>query len=207
MKTKVNLYSAEFQPTLRLLSVGILLSSWLLLVIVLLTFWAFKLNQQQTLADQLNKLNQQNEEQSTLVATLQTGLANRQSDPLLLQEVNKKVSDLAVKNQVMQELQGQEDLKSNGFSALMLDLANHHQTGLWLTQVSLDGHQVKLVGKTLDSSLVPAWINSLGTTAYFKGQEFAETRLFRDTEQQLHFILSSSPIESQLVTEGGNGRE
>ena len=120
MKTKVNLYSAEFQPTLRLLSVGILLSSWLLLVVVLLTFWAVKLNQQQTLTDQLNKLNQQNEEQSTLVATLQTGLANRQSDPLLLQEVNKKVSDLAVKNQVMQELQGQEDLKSNGFSALML---------------------------------------------------------------------------------------
>ena len=207
MKTKVNLYSAEFQPTLRLLSVGILLSSWLLLVIVLLTFWAFKLNQQQTLTDQLNKLNQQNEQQSTLVTTLQTGLANRQSDPLLLQEVNKKVSELAVKNRVLQELQGQEDLKTNGFSALMLDLANHHQTGLWLTQVSLDGHQVKLVGKTLDSSLVPAWINSLGTTAYFKGQEFAETRLFRDTEQQLHFILSSSPIESKLVTEGGNGRE
>ncbi|MEP7705218.1 PilN domain-containing protein [Paraglaciecola sp. 25GB23A] len=207
MKTKVNLYSAEFQPTLRLLSVGILLSSWLLMVVVLLTFWAVKLNQQQTLTDQLNKLNQQNEEQSTLVATLQTGLANRQSDPLLLQEVNKKVSELGVKNRVLQELQGQEDLKTNGFSTLMLDLANHHQTGLWLTQVSLDGHQVKLVGKTLDSSLVPSWINSLGTTAYFKGQEFAETRLFRDAEQQLHFSLSSSPSEGALVTEGGNGRE
>jgi Tfp pilus assembly protein PilN len=207
MKTKVNLYSAEFQPTLRLLSVGILLSSWLLMVIVILTFWGFKLNQQQTLTDQLNKLNQQNEQQSTLVTTLQTGLANRQSDPLLLQEVQKKVSELAVKNLVLQELQGQEDLKANGFSTLMLDLANHHKAGLWLTQVSLDGHQVKLVGETLDSSLVPSWINSLGTTVYFKGQEFAETRLFRDAEQQLHFILSSSPSESTLVTEGGNGLE
>lgn len=207
MKTKVNLYTAELQPKLRLITLGFTLLSWLVLLVILGAYWVFTLNQQDTLRVQLDKINQQRDQQADLATSLQGGLANRQADPQLMQQVNQKVSELAAKNQVLQELLGQEVLKTNSFATLMQELARHHQAGLWLTHITLDGKQVKLAGAALEWSVVPVWIKSLGETAYFTGQEFAETRLFRDAEQQLNFVISSSPIDTAFVTGEANKDE
>jgi hypothetical protein len=207
MKTNINLYSQELHPTLRLLSLGIILVCWLLLVSLLIGFWVFSLKQQDNLEQELNMINQKRDHQSTLVATLQNGLEMRQSDPQLLQDVNNKVLELALKKLILQELQSQESLKEKGFANVMLDLANHHQPGLWLTHVALNGLDVRLEGEAVESAIVPSWINRLGQTAYFKGQKFADTRLFRDSNQQLHFVISSSSLAHTAETNEVKARE
>jgi hypothetical protein len=46
-------------------------------------------------------------------------------------------------------------------------------------------------GAATDSAIVPKWLISLGQTDYFRGQEFSDTRLYRDSDQQLKFVIST----------------
>lgn len=58
---------------------------------------------------------------------------------------------------------------------------------------------VLIEGQATDSAIVPKWLSSLGQTDYFRGQEFSNTRLYRDSEQQINFVISTDtqlPIEN-----------
>ena len=61
---------------------------------------------------------------------------------------------------------------------------------------------VLIEGAATDSAIVPKWLSSLGQTDYFRGQEFADTRLYRDSEQQLNFVISTGKEAS--IEEGSN---
>jgi hypothetical protein len=50
---------------------------------------------------------------------------------------------------------------------------------------------VLMEGAATDSAIVPKWLISLGQTDYFRGQEFSDTRLYRDPDQQLKFVIST----------------
>ncbi|MFT5675441.1 MAG: hypothetical protein ACI808_001372, partial [Paraglaciecola sp.] len=124
-------------------------------------------------------------------------LDKRQNDQKLLDEIEQNQIVLRLKRRVMNEINGQEDLKSNGFSQLMLDLASNHESGLWLTRINLNERKTIIEGAALESSSIPKWVNKLSLSEYFKGQEFAATRLYRNEEQQLFFILASDYADSE----------
>ena len=105
--------------------------------------------------------------------------------------MQKILQNIDIEKRVLNKLSGHDKLKSNSFSTLMIDLASHNQSGLWLTHINLDGMSVLIEGAATDSAIVPKWLSSLGQTDYFRGQEFADTRLYRDSEQQLNFIIST----------------
>ncbi|KXI30100.1 PilN domain-containing protein [Paraglaciecola hydrolytica] len=197
MKTKVNLYAIEFHPKLRLLSLQITLVVCAVMLLLCVAYWFYGFAQQQSLTTELEFSQLQKSQHAGVVTALQTELATLKKDPQLLLDVEQNLQILALKKRVLEEIQGQEELKSSGFAQLMAELADKHQSGLWLTYIGLDGRQVRLEGTTLESSLVPKWLNNLGATAYFKGQEFAETRLFRNTEQQLNFVIASSVADAK----------
>jgi hypothetical protein len=67
----------------------------------------------------------------------------------------------------------------------------------------LNGMSVVMEGAATDSSIVPRWLSSLGQTDYFRGQEFSNTRLYRDSEQQLNFVISTS-TEPTLEKDSNN---
>ena len=46
-------------------------------------------------------------------------------------------------------------------------------------------------GQATDSAIVPKWLSSLGQTDYFRGQEFSDTRLYRDSGKQINFVIST----------------
>lgn len=203
MKYKVNLYSEAYHPKLRLLSLPFTLVSCSMVFLFFLGFWLYALIQHQDLIADAKLKEQQKNQHINLVSDLQTELANATKDPKLLLDVEQNMQMLAIKKRVLLELQGQEDLKTNGFAQLMLELAENHQNGLWLSHISLNGRAVQLEGAAIESSLIPKWLNKLGETAYFRGQEFSETRLFRNEEQQINFIIASSATNDKNNTSGG----
>jgi Tfp pilus assembly protein PilN len=208
MKYKVNLYSAELQPKLRLLSLQLTVLACTFVFMLFLGVWLYAFFQQQGLSTDLKLSEEQKSQNLGLVKALQTELANVKNDPQLLLDVEQNMQVLALKQRVLQELQGQEDLKTHGFARLMLELSENHQSGLWLSHISLDGRNVQLEGGAIESSLIPKWLNNLGATAYFKGQEFSETRLFRDEEQHINFIIASSVVGGKdNVAVGANPNE
>jgi len=204
MKNRVNLYHPEFQPKLRLLTLSLAIGSWILAAFVCFGVYAYLSSQHQQLELEITRSEQDKKQQSRLIEELQNAVDSIKVDNNLLEEVDKNQRLINHKKRVLQELSGEEGLKSNGFSQLMLSLARHHQTGLWLTHINLDGTKVIIEGAANESSTIPKWVNTLSQTKYFRGQEFADTRLYRDTGQQLNFVLATG---SQPEAEKGQINE
>jgi Tfp pilus assembly protein PilN len=191
MKNRVNLYHPEFHPQLRLLSLHIVIGSWIFAALFCGLLYFYLATEQQSAKSKIAKMEQHKQQQAILVKELQNTVDNLKVDPVLLQQVEKNQLLVSLKKRVLNELAGQQQLKSGGYSNLMVDLARHHQSGLWLTHINLNGISVVMEGTATDSALVPKWLSSLGQTDYFSGQEFADTRLYRDSEKQLNFIIST----------------
>jgi Tfp pilus assembly protein PilN len=204
MKNRVNLYHPEFHPKLRLLTLSIVILIWLFTLLVCASVYFYESFKQQDVHSAITMIERDKQQQQRLVEELQNAIDNQQVDPKLLKQVESNQQIISLKKRVLNELAGQEGLKSSGFANLMLDLASQNQSGLWLTHINLDGVTVVMEGATTDSATVPKWLRSLGQTDYFRGQEFADTRLYRDSTQQLNFIISSG---KELIVEKGANDE
>jgi Ca2+/Na+ antiporter len=188
------------QPQLQVLSLHSALAVWLICALFLFVIYFFQYNQNQQLEAEFAELNAQNKQQTQLVENMLAELGKRQNDQKLLDKIEQKLILVRLKRRVVNELSGQENLKSNGFSQLMLDLANNHESGLWLTRISLNERKSIIQGSALESASIPKWVNKLGLSTYFKGQNFASTRLYRDEQQQLFFILASDYSDAKNGT-------
>ena len=204
MKNRVNLYHPSFHPKLQLLSLSSVIVSWVFLVFFCSLLYFYMEAEQKTFESEIATLKRNKQQQQILVIELKNAVKNIKVDPSLLEKVKEKQQIIRLKERVLNELAGQEDLKSIGFSKLMKGLASHHQSGLWLTHINLDGMSVMIKGAAIDSAFVPKWLSSLGQTDYFRGQEFSDTRLYRDTEQQLNFVISTN---KELTIEKGSKNE
>jgi Tfp pilus assembly protein PilN len=194
MKNHVNLYQHQFHPKLQLLTLWITTFSWCIAGLLCMFVYIYLTFQQQGIELNLIQVKQKQKQQQDFVNELEKGVNNLKVDVKLLDEAEQKQRIIDLKKRVLDELTGREGLKSIGFSHLMLDLANNHQPGLWLTSISLNGRSVTIEGAADESSIVPRWLGSLGLTDYFKGQEFADTRLYRDADQLLNFVVATGSL-------------
>lgn len=191
MKNRVNLYHPEFHPKLHLLSLPSVVTSWVIAALLCILMYFYASSEQQHLKSEIANIEKNNQQQILLIKEVKNTVDNLKIDPALLKQVQKNQQIISLKKRVLDELAGQEDLKSNGFSNLMIGLASHNQNGLWLTHINLNGMSVVMKGAVTDAAIVPKWLISLGQTDYFRGQEFANTRLYRDSGQQLNFVIST----------------
>ena len=191
MKTRVNLYHPKFHPRLNLLTLPIAIVRWILAALFFIALNFYVTSVQPETKSEIAKLNENKQQQKIVVKELQSAVDKLIIDPKLLRQVAKNQQLISLKKRVLNELASLEGLKSNGFSSLMIDLASHNQSGLWLTHINLDGMSVLMEGAATDSAIVPKWLISLGQTDYFRGQEFSDTRLYRDPDQQLNFVIST----------------
>jgi Tfp pilus assembly protein PilN len=192
MKNRINLYHPSFHPKLQLLTLSSVIVSWVSVAIFCSLSYFYMMAEQQSFKLKITNLEQNKQQKKTLVNELNIALENIKVDPDLLKIVEEKQQTIQLKKRVLNELVGQENLKSTGFSTLMLDLAGHSLNGLWLTHIDLNGMSITIKGATTDSAFMPKWLSSLGQTEYFKGQNFSDTRLYRDSEEQLNFVISTN---------------
>jgi Tfp pilus assembly protein PilN len=191
MKNRVNLYHPRFHPKLHLLTLSSVIGSWLLALILCSALYFYLVSEQKNIESEIAKLEQNKQQQKKLFDELQNTVDNHEVDPILLNEVQINQQLISLKKRLSNKLSGHERLKSHSFSKLMIDLASHNHNGLWLTRINLNGASVVMEGAATNSAIVPKWLSSLGQTDYFKGQEFSDTRLYRYSEQQLNFVISS----------------
>lgn len=191
MKTRINLYVADLHPRLQVLTLPFMFTVWAILTLIMGTVYYVQSSQETQQQQQLVAVEQQVQQQSHIVIGLQEQLSGRKEDQSLVKNITRQHLGIDLKKRVLVHLEGQESFKSNGFSDLMLGLAEHHQTGLWLTRVRLDGKNISIEGAATYSATIPKWVSKLGLTRHFLGQQFSTTTLYRDAAQQLHFTLNS----------------
>lgn len=203
MKNRINLYHPEFHPKLRLLSLQIVFGIWVFTAILCVLLYFFFASEQQNFQSEVAILQSEKQQKQILVKELQIAVDSLKVDSALLEQMEQNQQLVNLKRRVLDELSGREQLTSKGYSSLMVDLATYSHSGLWLTRITLNGTKVEMEGATTDSALVPKWLSSLGQTNYFSGQEFADTRLYLDSDKQLKFAISSGE-ESQAEGEANN---
>lgn len=191
MKNQIDLYPQKLHPKLRLLSLSIVIILWTFTLILMLSSNFYFSSNQQVLQQELNQIDKRNNQQNALLTALQDELKNVKADPELMSQVAKQQQMASLKKRVYNELVGQEKSKTTGFATLMLDLAKNHHSDIWLTRLYLNDKNVTIEGAASQSASIPIWVNNLGSASYFKGQEFSNTRIYRDEEEQLYFVLST----------------
>lgn len=197
MKNRVNLYEQKFRPTLELLSLNFTIAVWVT-SLVLVLFIGFNIYQtQKSVEREALAAAKELADKTAVMDVLVDGKNNKTQDAALISELEQTQKQLAIKKSIISELANREEQRSRGFSALMFDLANNHQPELWLTEINLDGKQIKIKGGAVDSTALPLWVNQLSSANYFIGTEFAAARLFRDENEQLQFVLSSDAGETE----------
>lgn len=191
MKSRINLYSAQFKPRLVLLSLNFGFVLWGGALLLIASAYLLIADKQQGVAQQAQQTNEQYKQKTLLVTLLSEELEKRNKDQSLLEQLDKIQSDIRGKNAILVELSGREALKQKRFSALMDDLANSHKAELWLKHVSVEQQDLLIEGAMSNASALPLWLNRLRSADYFAGQQFNNARVFRDEGQQLNFALNS----------------
>lgn len=201
MKYRVNLFPQELKPKLNLLTVGFVVLMWVLSGVILFAVSESYKAKYDDMQVQTRDTQQEYNQKTTTLKTYTEARDNRAQDPELVAEVEKLRGEARDKQLLLDELRGREQLKNQGFSLLMDDLAKSHVENIWLNRINIEEKKIRIEGATLESAAVPLWVSQLRESTYFSGRSFAGARMFRDDQDELNFVISSDLIEMALETE------
>lgn len=191
MKYRVNLFPEELKPKLQLFTAGFVLLMWLFSGVLLFAISEHYHQEFRDMQVATRDIQQKHNQQTKMLKMYTSARDKREQDPELLAQVNALRIEARDKGLLLEELRGREQLKNQGFSTLMEDLAATHVEGVWLTRISIQEQKIRMEGATVESSKVPFWISRLKSSDYFAGRSFAGARMFRDDEDNLNFVISS----------------
>jgi hypothetical protein len=130
---------------------------------------------------QLQPLRQQAAQEEAMLKERQVRLqavgvefAPRPGDPSLKSELATKEERLKALQQAMQMLRQAEGEAGQGFAEYFRALARQSVSGLWLTDVAVQGarREVSMQGRVLQAALVPAYLSRLGSEPVLRGKSF-----------------------------------
>ncbi len=192
MKSRINLYSSAYAPTLNLVSLSnvVLLFVFLIVlfsVVTAVTTW--KANSAQTDVERMRG------QLSTLEATVdasQKALLNRKPNQELIAKIDKLKIVLEQKQGVLVELAARESAKATQFSKVLGDLADADSSEVWLTHIDIQTSTVILEGYGVEADSMPNWLGQLSGTESFAGVDFQHVTLEKQ-EQGIFFSLRTAP--------------
>lgn len=196
-KLRVNLYRPNLLPPKQRLTLGNLAVATmgllgLFLVIGLYSYW------------QLNRLEDEKQVASAQKAQfdqqkthLETQIAARTPDQVLIDRVDLETQQIALKRLLMSELSVRATLTSRGFAPVLTDLATVADASVWLNHIVLHEHDVMFAGFAEHPQSIPLWVSKLKTTQTLKGQAFSSMTMDRGDDQPLAFTLSSQLKEER----------
>ncbi|WP_416307192.1 PilN domain-containing protein [Neptunicella sp. SCSIO 80796] len=193
MKNRINLYTQEMRPKLALFTLDFVgfVCGVALAIILLSYFWVTQRAEQ--LSQQYAQLNLQSDQLQLQLNQLSSRLASRKPDPQLTKQVQDLDDELQNKQRVLAGLSSITDMQSRNYPELMQELASIQQPELWLTHIQAENTKVRLEGGIQQAEILPAWLDKLAKTDFFRGQDFAQAQVYRDPDEQLRFVISSEP--------------
>lgn len=191
MKNRINLYTAELQPKLDLLSLASVLSAWLLITVLFLLCYSGFAYYHSSVASELAQQKYRRDNLNRDVNNMKESLANRQPDPHLIKLVEQQEIALHNRKLLLDELSQRENIKQQGFTQILDDLAHKNSASIWLDTIEVGESSMKLLGKVTQPQAMPQWLRRLGQSTSFSGRTFDSARVFRE-DDELRFELKTS---------------
>jgi hypothetical protein len=191
MKTRVNLYLDEFKLKYELFTLGTCFVVWGMSIVLVVLGTYLSKNQLEQIRFDSQQVEMRHVSKKKLVDTLTSERDSRQRDPQLISAIEMMQRQLSAQQAILSELAKQEQLKSQGFSLLMLDLANNQQDDLWLKRIRVEEQQLLLTGGASGAASLPRWVGRLKQAEYFSGKQFDAAKVYRDEEDILNFEIGT----------------
>lgn len=177
MSQQINLYEERLRPRHELATAKnlVVLSFVVLIVSAGLAMWAdARANQKSGEAAQLQT---QASEGAAQLAVLATAVSEQRVSLALANELNDSLEMLATRTAVVEQLESGQQGHPAGFSKIFAGFARQAQAGsnLWLTgfSVARGGETIDIYGRALDASVLPAYVQRLGSEPAFVGRRFS----------------------------------
>lgn len=188
MSQQVNLYTEEFWPRrekLQASTVGLLCLLAVFVVVVVAGVLEYRVGSLEAQSASLSRLN---EGLQSSVDRLSAEVGVKVPDPEVVASLERVSEALSRRQRMLGRIEALVQGETEGFSATLTALGRQVPAGLWLTMIELDAltGNVVLAGNSHSGSLVPAYLERLGTEEPFAGRSFGAFRLER--EQGSHSI-------------------
>lgn len=146
-------------------------------------------SQRQLLQDQLQQA-------TTELLTLQSQRPTPQNDALLDQKIQQSQSAYQSLSHIMELLADTQLVQSQGFSRYLTALAEQADSTVWLSRININAisHDISLYGSSFQAQPIPLLLQRLQSTPAFKGINFARLSIQQSEKapEQIDFSVSSS---------------
>jgi Tfp pilus assembly protein PilN len=194
-KTHINLYDETLLPPRQRLSFERLkLAVSLLLAVMVVAFGALYW-QLQSERSQLAQARQTEQQLNSEKQQLEQRIANHNPDDALVAEVTDLQDALELKRLLLGEIGKQQRFTSEGYAALLTDLARSADGSVWLGRIVVDQGDLRFEGFAKDPKSVPLWVERLKETSTLQGKQFATMTMAREPDEPLGFVLTSGALK------------
>jgi len=193
---QVNLYQPIFRRQRQIFSAVTMLQSVAIVAVALMTIYFYGLWQVGLLENQALELEGRERAFSAQLARLDPSDNDRRRGDIE-RELERLTATLLAQQQLIEVLQEQPMGSSSGFSAQMAALGRRHSTGLWLTELRINGgtNSIELVGQSFGPSMIPAYLLRLGQEEALAGQRFDQFEIERiENSSDVAFRVSSEAV-------------
>ncbi|MGZ3181646.1 MAG: PilN domain-containing protein [Telluria sp.] len=179
MSQQINLFNPVFLKQKRIFAAGAMARALGVLLLGLSLLAGYGQWSLQQLRRQSSQQNLMVELRKAQLAKANADLVPRKKNAALEAEAAEVEAQLAALKKATGAI-AQGDLgNTNGYAEYFVALARQRVDGLWLTGVTVvgAGGDLTVQGGALDASLVPAFIQRLGSEAAFKGKQFGSLEI------------------------------
>ena len=166
---QINLYQAQFKPKKVVLPPRQMLLILLLVLIILSVMGLYSAKRNSTFKQIISQQQQHTIQQIDHIT----------ESPLLNAELEKLHQQQNEKTKLLDYLTHQDFGNQQGFSETLHSLSKQQISNVWLTEFLLlnGGQSITLQGKSLQSSQIPLYIDSLAESDHFHGEKFSVFQL------------------------------
>ena len=199
MNQQINLYQPMFRKQQVVFSARTTLVLTLGFLGLLAIWWALLEQSVDSLATQLQRQQALERQLSQRLTELNSELADRQPDPVLVDEVERLRRRTETLESSRQLVRRRIPAEPVAVSERLSALGRQHPDGLWLTGIEIagNGHEISFRGRILNSPLLPEFLQRLGREPVFSGQSFRQLQLGQpdDAGPGLQFNISTRAPE------------
>ncbi len=173
MSQQINLYNPILLRQKRIFSAVTMVQSLVLLLLGLLAFYGYARYQIAHLQTATERSEKRLENAQARLGRLSQQFSPRLKSAELEARIKHTEQELTTLAQAQQAMQQSGLLDSNGFSPYFQALARQIVDGLWLTQFSVAGSEMRISGRALKPELVPDYIQRLRNEKSMQGHRFS----------------------------------
>ncbi len=193
----VDLYPLHLRPQKQWLTLGNIVASWVLLLLLSAGLYGYYWYQNNLLFQQVTQLRQQQAELQVQSQKLTADVASKTQSPAKLAKIDRLKQDVADKQISLQVIEQFDERQLQGYSNVMVGLANVANSDISLTHIQISQQQMNISGMARTPKVVPSWVQTFKNQMGLAGQSFQNLSISRDDADRVVFSLRSTMEKSK----------